>query len=144
MLKRLCAVLTAVGILLFIFTACSGKETPTTSDDNRDESAITEDAPDYVGEYVRTGDVGEVTFTVSEDGSFEMVMTGQVNQTVSGRYKLEVTNSPDVVKLSLHPNKNIVDGEELEIAENATGTATIEGDTLTMAMESQDTVFKKK
>ena len=109
-----------------------------------DTSEIDGDAPTYTGEYVKNGEAGEVTFIVSENGNFEMITTGQVNQTVTGRYSLGITNSPDTVKLSLRPTKNIINGEEKEIAENATGTAVIKGDTLTLSMESQDTVFTKK
>lgn len=101
------------------------------------------DAVNYAGEYVRTGDVGEVTFVVSEDGTFEMITTGEVNQVVSGLYKLGITDSASVVKLLLYPTKNVIDGQE-EVVENVEGTAVIEGDTLTLAMESEDTVFTKK
>ena len=105
-----------------------------------------EASSDYTGEYVRTGDAGEVTFVVSEDGAFEMITTGEVNQVVSGLYKLGITDSASVVELLLYPNKNVVDGKE-EIVENegdAAGTAVIEGDKLTLRMESDDTVFTKK
>lgn len=102
------------------------------------------EAVNYTGEYVRTGEVGEVTFVVSEDGTFEMITTGEVNQVVSGVYKLGITDSASVVKLLLHPNKNVVDGEEKEVVENSEGTAVIEGNTLTLSMQSQDSVFTKK
>ena len=101
------------------------------------------DAVNYTGEYVRTGDVGEVTFVVSEDGTFEMITTGEVNQVVSGLYKLGITDSASVIELLLYPNKNVTDGQE-EVVENVEGTAVIEGDTLTLRMESEDTVFTKK
>ena len=103
------------------------------------------DAVSYTGEYVRTGDVGEVTFVVSEDGTFEMITTGEVNQVVSGLYKPGITGSASVVKLLLYPNKNVVDGKE-EVIENVeeNGKAVIEGDKLTLTMESEDTVFTKK
>ena len=101
------------------------------------------DAVNYTGEYVRTGDVGEVTFVVSEDSTFEMITTGEVNQVVSGLYKLGITDSASVIELLLYPNKNVVDGEE-EVVENVEGTAVIEGDKLTLRMESEDTVFTKK
>ena len=103
------------------------------------------DAVNYTGEYVRTGDVGEVTFVVSEDGTFEMTTTGEVNQVVSGNYKLGVTDSESVIELLLYPNKNVVDGKE-EVIENVeeNGKAVIEGDKLTLTMESEDTVFTKK
>ena len=101
------------------------------------------DAVSYTGEYVRTGDVGEVTFVVSEDGTFEMITTGEVNQVVSGLYKLGITDSASVIELLLYPNKNVTDGKE-EVVENVEGTAVIEGDKLTLRMESEDTVFTKK
>ena len=101
------------------------------------------DAVNYAGEYVRTGDAGEVTFVVSEDGTFEMITTGDVNQVVSGRYKLGITDSASVVKLILYPNKNVTDGKE-ETVEGVEGTAVIEGDKLTLSMESMDSEFTKK
>lgn len=103
------------------------------------------DAVNYTGEYVRTDDVGEVTFVVSEDGTFEMTTTGEVNQVVSGKYKPGVTDSASVIELLLYPNKNVVDGKE-EVIENVeeSGKAVIEGDKLTLTMESEDTVFTKK
>ena len=101
------------------------------------------DAVNYAGEYVRTGDAGEVTFVVSEDGTFEMITTGDVNQVVSGRYKLGITDSASVVKLILYPNKTVTDGKE-ETVENVEGTAVIEGDKLTLTMESIDSEFTKK
>ena len=101
------------------------------------------DAVNYTGEYVRTGDVGEVTFVVSEDGTFEMITTGEVNQAVSGLYKLGITDSASVIELLLYPNKNVIDGKE-EVVENVEGTAVIEGDILTLRMECEDTVFTKK
>lgn len=101
------------------------------------------DAVDYTGEYVLAGDVGEVTFVVSEDGSFEMITTGEVNQVISGRYKLGITDSASVVELLLYPNKNVTDGKE-EVVENVEGTAVIEGGKLTLRMECEDTVFTKK
>ena len=104
------------------------------------------DAVNYTGEYVRTGDVGEVTFVVSEDATFEIITTGEVNQVVSGCYKLGITDSASVVELLLYPNKNVVDGKEEAVANegDAAGTAVIEGDKLTLKMESEDTVFTKK
>ena len=101
------------------------------------------DAVNYAGEYVQTNDGGEVTFVVSEDGTFEMITAGEVNQVVSGLYKLGITDSASVIELLLYPNKNVIDGEE-EVVEDVEGTAVIEGDTLTLAMESEDTVFTKK
>ena len=101
------------------------------------------DAVNYAGEYVRTGDVGEATFVVSEDGTFEMTTTGEVNQVVSGFYELGITDSANVIKLLLYPNKHVIDGKE-EVVENVEGTAVIEGDKLTLTMESEDTVFIKK
>ncbi len=60
------------------------------------------DAVNYTGEYVRTGDAGEVTFVVSEDGTFEMITTGDVNQVISGFYKLGITDSASVIELLLY------------------------------------------
>ena len=101
------------------------------------------DAVNYTGEYVRTGDIAEVTFVVSEDSTFEMITTGEVNQVVSGLYKLGITDSASVIELLLYPNKNVTDGKE-EVVENVEGTAVIEGDKLTLRMESEDTEFTKK
>lgn len=101
------------------------------------------DAVNYTGEYVRTGEVGDVTFVVSEDYTFEMITAGEVNQVVSGGYELGITDSTSVITLKLYPNKNVVDGKE-EVIENVEGMAVIEGDTLTLTMESEDTVFTKK
>lgn len=92
---------------------------------------------------LETGDAGEVTFVVSEDGTFEMTTTGEVNQVVSGLYELGITDSASVIKLLLYPKKNVIDGKE-EVVENVEGTAVIEGDKLTLTMESEDTVFTKK
>jgi uncharacterized protein YcfL len=101
-------------------------------------------AVDYAGEYVRTGEAGEVTFVVSEDGTFKMTTTGTVTQEVSGKYKPGITNSASVIKLLLYPNKNVVDGKEQEIEVTEAGSVVIEGDKLTLSMESQDTEFTKK
>ena len=101
------------------------------------------DAVNYTGEYVRTGDVGEVTFVVSEDGTFEMITDGAVNQVISGSYKLGITDSASVVELLLYPQKCVIDGKE-EVMEDIEGTAVIEGNMLTLRMESEDTVFIKK
>ena len=101
------------------------------------------DAVNYTGEYVRTGDIAEVTFVVSEDSTFEMITTGEVNQVVSGFYKLGITDSASVIELLLYPNKNVTDGKE-EVVENVEGTAVIEGDKLTLTMESIDSEFTKK
>ena len=101
------------------------------------------DAVNYTGEYVRTGDAGEVTFVVSEDGTFEMITTGDVNQVISGFYKLGITDSASVIELLLYPNKNVIDGEE-EVVEDVEGTAVIEGNELTLRMECEDTIFTKK
>ena len=101
------------------------------------------DAVNYTGEYVRTGDIAEVTFVVSEDSTFEMITTGEVNQVVSGFYKLGITDSASVIELLLYPNKIVTDGTE-EVVENVEGTAVIEGDKLTLRMECEDTVFTKK
>lgn len=164
LLKYSFTMLLAIGMMTLVLTACGSKEetnketeetpavtdtastedTTTTDDVSGEEATVTEDenAAKYVGEYVRTGEVGEVTFVVSEDGSFEMTVTGEVNQVVSGLYKFGITDSESVIKLLLYPNKNIVDGEE-EVVENVEGTAIIEGDTLTLTMESEDTVFNR-
>ena len=101
------------------------------------------DAVNYTGEYVRTGDVGDVTFVVSEDGTFEMITDGAVNQVISGSYKLGITDSASVVELLLYPQKCVIDGKE-EVMEDIEGTAVIEGNMLTLRMESEDTVFIKK
>ena len=101
------------------------------------------DAVIYTGEYVQTGDVGEVTFVVSEDGTFEMITDGAVNQVISGSYKLGITDSASVVELLLYPQKCVIDGKE-EVMEDIEGTAVIEGNMLTLRMESEDTVFIKK
>lgn len=101
------------------------------------------DAVNYTGEYVQTGDVGEVTFVVSEDGTFEMITDGVVNQVISGSYKFGITDSASVVELLLYPQKCVIDGKE-EVMEDVEGTAVIEGDKLTLRMESEDTVFTKK
>lgn len=101
------------------------------------------DAVNYAGEYVQTNDGGEVTFVVSEDGTFEMTVTGEVNQVVSGKYKLGITDSASVIELVLYPEKSVTDGKE-EVVENVVGKAVIEGDTLTLAMESDDVILTKK
>jgi|GEM_PF-1645814 len=97
----------------------------------------------YIGEYVRTSAAGEETFVVSEDGTFEMTITGEKKQVVSGLYKLGITASADVVKLLCYPKMNVIDGKE-EIVENVQGTAVIEDGKLTLSMECADTVFTKK
>lgn len=101
----------------------------------------------YFGEYVNSGSTGETTFTVSEDGTFEMTTVGDVNQTVLGTYKLGVTDSANVVSLKLYPSKSIVEDNGEEVEEEITdreGSAVIENGELTLSMESQDTVFIKK
>ena len=101
----------------------------------------------YFGEYVNSGTIGETTFTVSEDGTFEITTVGEVNQTVLGTYKFGITDDANVVELKLYPNKSIVEDNGEEVEEEVTdteGTAVIENDTLTLSMESQDTVFTKK
>lgn len=100
-------------------------------------------AVDYYGEYVRTYDSGETTFVVSEDGTFVMTTSGEVNQVISGYYQVGITNSASVVKLFVYPNKVVVDGEE-QVMENVEGTAVIEGDVLTLTMESEPTEYTKK
>lgn len=150
LLKYSCTILLTVGMMALVLTACGGNkeantetEGTTTGEVASDTTTEDENAADYVGEYVRTGEVGEVTFVVSEDGSFEMTVTGEVNQVVSGLYKFGITDSESIIKLLLYPNKNVIDGVE-EVVENVEGTAVIEGDTLTLTMESEDTVFTKK
>ena len=101
------------------------------------------DAVNFTGEYVRKGENAEVTFVVSKDNTFEMKTIGTVNQVVSGGYKLGVTESADVISLILYPNKSVTDGKE-ETVEDVEGTATIEGDKLTLSMESEPTEFTKK
>jgi hypothetical protein len=101
------------------------------------------DAVNFTGEYVRKGENAEVTFVVSKDNTFEMKTIGTVNQVVSGGYKLGVTDSADIISLILYPNKSVTDGKE-EVVENVEGTATIEGDKLTLSMESEPTEFTKK
>lgn len=100
-------------------------------------------AVDYYGEYVRTYDSGETTFVVSEDGTFEMTVSGEVNQVISGYYQVGITDSASVVQLYIYPDKVVTDGEE-QVMENVEGTAVIEGDVLTLTMESEATVFSKK
>ena len=100
-------------------------------------------AADYYGEYVRTYDSGETTFVVSEDGTFVMTTSGEVNQVISGYYEVGITDSASVVQLYVYPDKVVVDGEE-QVMENVEGTAVIEGDVLTLTMESEPTVFSKK
>ena len=115
--------------------------------ENNSNSTTEETVSSYVGEYVCSGDVGEVTFIVSEDGSFEMITVGEVNNTVTGLYKFGVTNSESVIKLILYPHKSINESNG-EVTEEdfsgVEGSAVIEGDTLTLSMESMDTVFTRK
>ena len=144
-LKRSLTMLVMLLMMSFVLVACGNdeeKETePATS--NTAEVEDDKDAVSYAGEYVKSGEVSEVTFVVSEDGTFEMTTTGEVNQVVTGSYEVGITNSPSIIKLLLYPQKNVVDGTELEITSNE-GTAVIEGDKLTLTMESEDTVFTKK
>lgn len=101
----------------------------------------------YVGEYVLSGDTGETVFEVFEDGTFEMTTTGDVNQVVSGVYEFGITDSASVIELKLYPRKNITEynGETTEEeVSDVEGTATIEDGKLTLAMESEPTVFTKK
>jgi len=98
---------------------------------------------DYYGEYVRTYDSGESTFVVSEDGTFEMTISGEVNQVLSGYYEVGITDSASVVQLFIYPNNVVTDGEE-QVMENVEGTVVIEGDVLTLTMESEATVYSKK
>ena len=100
-------------------------------------------AVDYYGEYVRIYDSGETTFVVSEDGTFEMTISGETNQVVSGNYTVGITDSASVVQLFIYPNKVVTDGEE-QVMENVEGTVVIEGDVLTLEMESETTVYSKK
>ncbi|MBQ9934888.1 MAG: hypothetical protein IJO70_03485 [Lachnospiraceae bacterium] len=98
---------------------------------------------DYYGEYVRTYDSGETTFVVSEDGTFVMTTSGEVNQIISGYYEVGITDSATVVQLFIYPDKVVVDGEE-QVMENVEGTAVIEGDVLTLTMESEPTEYTKR
>ena len=100
-------------------------------------------AADYYGEYVRTYDSGETTFVVSEDGTFVMTTSGEVNQVISGTYQVGITDSASVVQLFIYPDKVVVDGEE-QVMENVEGTAVIEGDVLTLTMESEPTEYTKR
>ena len=100
-------------------------------------------AADYYGEYVRTYDSGETTFVVSEDGTFVMTTSGEVNQVISGYYEVGITDSASVVQLFIYPDKVVVDGEE-QVMENVEGTAVIEGDVLTLTMESEPTEYTKR
>ena len=74
-------------------------------------------AADYYGEYVRTYDSGETTFVVSEDGTFVMTTSGEVNQVISGYYQVGITDSASVVQLYVYPDKVVTDGEE-QVMEN--------------------------
>ncbi len=47
------------------------------------------------------------------------------------------------IELVLYPEKSVTDGKE-EVVENVVGKAVIEGDTLTLAMESDDVILTKK
>lgn len=100
-------------------------------------------AADYYGEYVRTYDSGETTFVVSEDGTFVMTTSGEVNQVISGYYQVGITDSASVVQLYVYPDKVVTDGEE-QVMENVEGTAVIEGDVLTLTMESEPTEYTKR
>ena len=101
------------------------------------------DAVNYTGEYFETNNGFDTTFIVSEDGTFEMIVDGEYNQVVSGNYTLGITDSASVVELKLYPNKCVTDGEG-EAVENVEGKAVIEGDTLTLTMESVDVILTKK
>ncbi len=100
-------------------------------------------AVDYYGEYVRTYDSGESTFNVSEDGTFEMTTSGDVNQVISGYYEVGITDNASQVLLYIYPDKIVTDGVE-EVMEYIEGTVVIEGDVLTLTMESEPIVFSKK
>lgn len=100
-------------------------------------------AADYYGEYVRTYDSGETTFVVSEDGTFVMTTSGEVNQVISGYYQVGITDSASVVQLYVYPDKVVTNGEE-QVMENVEGTAVIEGDVLTLTMESEPTEYTKR
>ncbi len=100
-------------------------------------------AADYYGEYVRTYDSGETTFVVSEDGTFVMTTSGEINQVISGYYEVGITDSASVVQLFIYPDKIVTDGEE-QVMENVEGTAVIEGDVLTLTMESEPTEYTKR
>ena len=61
-------------------------------------------AADYYGEYVRTYDSGETTFVVSEDGTFVMTTSGEVNQVISGYYEVGITDNASQVLLYIYPD----------------------------------------
>jgi len=108
---------------------------------DRDDS----DPASYVGEYVRSGETGDVTFTVSKDGTFEMTTDGAVQQTVTGIYNFGITDRAETILLFVHPQKSVVDGKETDVdTAGAAGTAVIENGTLTLEMQSEKTVFTKK
>ena len=100
-------------------------------------------AVDYYGEYVRTYDSGESTFIVSEDGTFEMTTSGEVNQVISGYYEVGITDNASQVLLYIYPDKIVTDGVE-DVMEYVEGTAIIESDVLTLTMEGEPIVFYKK
>jgi len=54
-----------------------------------------------------------------------------------------ITDSASVVQLYIYPDKVVTDGEE-QAMENLEGSVVIEGDVLTLTMESEPTVFSKK
>ena len=54
-----------------------------------------------------------------------------------------ITDSASVVQLFIYPNNVVTDGEE-QVMENVEGTVVIEGDVLTLTMESEATVYSKK
>lgn len=100
----------------------------------------------YVGEYVHTGETGETIFKVFEDNTFEMVTTGVVNQVVSGTFEFGVTDSATVFVLNLYPQKIVTKSDDTATEEEVTdvqGTAVIEDGTLTLSMESEETIFTK-
>lgn len=66
-----------------------------------------------------------------------------MTQEISGIYELGITDSETVIELLLYPKKSVT-GDKEEVVENVEGTAVIEGDKLTLTMESEDTVFTKK
>lgn len=105
------------------------------------------DSSSYIGKYVNTVETGETTLYIAEDGSFQMVTLGTVNQTVVGLYKFGVTNSADVIKLVLYPHRSFIEenGNEVETdVPAAEGVAVIENGTLTLEMECEPTVFTKE
>ena len=101
----------------------------------------------YVGEYVHSGATGETTFKVFEDGSFEMITTGNVNQEISGLYEFGITSEASVIQLNLYPHTSVVENNGETTESDMTGVegiAIIENGELTLTMESEEMVFIQK